>query len=75
VSTQPQPQQPPEKPLAQILSESSDLIESLFLVRNGVPFDVAFSLDSDMRLAWCVVIGELEGRVFNWPAMRWEPPK
>jgi hypothetical protein len=34
----------------------------LYLVKNGVPFDVAFSLPVDERLAYVVVFGTLEGR-------------
>jgi len=46
-------------------------VDPLYLVRNGVPFDVAFSLPADERLAWVVVFGELDGREFDWRAMRW----
>ena len=46
-------------------------MDSLFLVRNHVPFDVAFSLDWDERTAWIVVMGQLDGRVWDWGAMRW----
>ena len=64
-----------EKSVAQTLSESGELIDCLFLVKSGVPFDVAFSLDPEMRLAFCVIFGVLGGRVFNWDRMDWEPPK
>jgi hypothetical protein len=37
-----------------------------------VPFDVAFSLPADERLAWVVVIGTLDGRSFNWQAHCWK---
>jgi hypothetical protein len=47
------------------------LVDSLFLVRNGVPFDVAFSLDAGERTAWVVVFGELDGRVWDWSAIGW----
>ena len=53
------------------LTESADLVDSLFLVRNHVPFDVAFSLDQDERTAWIVALGTLDGRVWDWGAMRW----
>jgi hypothetical protein len=61
--------------MAQILSEEPSLIDGLFLVKNGVPFDVAFSLDDEERLAWVVVMGQLSGREYNWTARRWEPPR
>jgi hypothetical protein len=37
-----------------------------------VPFDVAFSLPPDDRLAWVVVFGTLDGGEFDWAAPRWE---
>jgi len=40
-------------------------------MRNGVPFDVAFSLEQEERRAWIVVIGELDGLVWDWGAMQW----
>ena len=43
----------------------------LYLVRNGVPFDVAFSLPPDERMAFVVAFGTLDGRVFNWQSLRW----
>jgi hypothetical protein len=36
-----------------------------------VPFDVAFSLPADERMAFVVALGTLDGRVFDWQAMRW----
>jgi hypothetical protein len=43
----------------------------LYLVRNGVPFDVAFALPASDRLAWVVALGQLDGCVFDWPSMSW----
>ena len=53
------------------MAESADLVDGLYLVRNSVPFDVAFSLDRDERTAWIVALGTLDGRVWDWGAMRW----
>jgi hypothetical protein len=47
-------------------------VDCLFLVRNGVPFDVAFSLPPEDRLAWVVAIGTLDGNVFDFATMRWK---
>jgi hypothetical protein len=38
-----------------------------------VPFDVAFSLPDDERLAFVVALGTLEGREFDWPSLTWKP--
>jgi hypothetical protein len=37
-----------------------------------VPFDVAFSLPAEDRLAWVVALGTLDGRVFDFTALRWQ---
>jgi hypothetical protein len=39
------------------------------LVRYGVPFDVAFSLDDIDRAAWAIIISEQGGRKFNLNTM------
>jgi hypothetical protein len=68
-------QPPPREPSqAEILSQDPDVFDCLFLVKNGIPFDVAFSLDSDMRLAWVVIFGQLNGLKFDWNTRSWERP-
>jgi hypothetical protein len=47
------------------------LIDCLFLVARGVPFDVAFSLPDAERFAWVVALGTLEGRSFDWTTRSW----
>lgn len=37
-----------------------------------MPFDVAFSLPEDERLAFVVAIGTLDGREFDWPNVMWK---
>ena len=37
-----------------------------------MPFDVAFSLPDDDRLAWIVALGTLDGRRFDWAARAWD---
>jgi hypothetical protein len=46
--------------------------ESLWLVRNGIPFDVAFQLDDLTRTAWCIVFSEMEGNEFDWNTMQFK---
>ena len=43
----------------------------MYLCRNGVPFDVAFSLGAEERLAFVVALGTLEGRMFDWGSLAW----
>jgi hypothetical protein len=47
------------------------LIDCLYLVQNGVPFDVAFSLNTMDRTAYVIAIGTLNGNVFDWSQFRW----
>jgi len=37
-----------------------------------VPFDVAFSLPPEDRLAWVVALGQLDGGEFDFAALRWK---
>jgi hypothetical protein len=37
-----------------------------------VPFDVAFSLDAEERLAWIVVLGRLDGGEFDFATLSWK---
>ena len=48
--------------------------ECLWLVKNGVPFDVAFGMDDIKRTAFCIVMSEMEGSRFNWNTMQFEEP-
>jgi hypothetical protein len=48
------------------------LVQALSLIKRGVDADLAFALDDAERLAWCVAMGELEGRTFDWEEMRWQ---
>jgi hypothetical protein len=54
------------------MSGHPELIDCLYLVRSGVPFDVAFSLSSAERLAFVVILGTLAGRRFDWSRLAWE---
>ena len=46
-------------------------MDYLYLCRNGVPFDVAFSLGPEERMAFVVALGTLEGRVFDFATRQW----
>ncbi|GJD85556.1 hypothetical protein [Methylobacterium haplocladii] len=41
------------------------------LVSAGVPFDVAFSLDSTMRQALVITHGKNRGGEFDWGSWSW----
>jgi hypothetical protein len=42
----------------------------MYLIKNGVPWDVAFGLFEDELLAAAVVMKEFEsGRTFDWSSM------
>lgn len=60
---------------ARLLSQDSDLVDCLFLVKNGVPFDVAFSLEASERLAWIVIFGQFGGLSYNWETGQWDKPR
>jgi hypothetical protein len=49
--------------------------ESLWLVRNNVPFDVAFSLDDATRAAFCIIFSEFEGNEFDYSRMEFKERK
>jgi len=40
-------------------------------VKNGVPWDVAWSLEDGDVLAYCVAFGTFEGNEFDWQSMKW----
>jgi hypothetical protein len=46
-------------------------VDCLYLVKNGVPFDVAFSLAEDERVAWIVIMGRFNGLNYDWAERRW----
>lgn len=43
-------------------------------MKEGVPFDVAFSLPPEYRAAFSIILGELEGGTFDWSLGEWEKP-
>jgi hypothetical protein len=47
------------------------LIDCLYLVGRGVPFDVAMTLGEAERVAFVVACGELDGLDFDWASMTW----
>lgn len=45
----------------------------LYLVKNNIPFDLAFSADDDWAFAAYVILVEMEGYTsFDWENEKWE---
>jgi len=47
------------------------LIDCLYLVGRGVPYDVSFALDDAERIAYVVALGTLDGLSFDWKRLAW----
>lgn len=47
----------------------------LYLVKNGVPWDVATRLSPTRRFGMVVALGELAGGSYDWGARRWREKK
>lgn len=54
---------------------SEEFKSRLYLVKNGIPFDVAFSLDHINLSAFCIAFGELDGNKFDFRTMRFIQPQ
>ena len=57
--------------VARQIAGDSDISDRLYLVRNGIPFDVAMSLDPEVRVAWVVILGQQDGHEFDWDTLTW----
>ncbi len=44
----------------------------MYLVKYGVPFDVALAASDEWALAAFVVLGEFEGNEWDWDRMTWK---
>ncbi len=44
----------------------------MWLVKNGVPFDLAFSIDDELRTAMAIQLSIFEGNKFNIDTMMFE---
>lgn len=47
----------------------------MWLIRHGIPFDVAFGLDDNTRTAFSIIVSEQGGAEFDWNAMRYKEQK
>jgi hypothetical protein len=44
------------------------------MVKNGVPWDVANTMDAEERAALVVIFGRMEGGDFDWSSRSWRKP-
>jgi len=44
-------------------------------VQQKIPWDVAFSLSNDERVAFLIIMGENDGGTFDWTSCKWEEKK
>lgn len=68
------PQKKPDRTVddqIKAFAKTPGLRERLYLVKNGVPFDVAFSLDDIEATAFLIILHEMDGGTFDWSEMRW----
>lgn len=40
-------------------------------MKNGVPYDAAFTLPAEDVAAYGIIFGEFEGSAFDWANFRW----
>lgn len=63
--------------IAKLIAEDDDLKQRLWLIKNGIPFNVAFSLSHEQVFAFAIIFSEFElpkERCFNWETMRFNEP-
>lgn len=46
--------------------------DALWLVKNGISFDLAFGMPDTERKAFAIIFSEHEGASFDWSAMKWK---
>ncbi len=57
------------------LVENGELRSCLYLVKNGVPFDVAFTLEPHEVMAWSIIFGQMDGNEWDWVNSCWKTDK
>jgi hypothetical protein len=62
----------PSQDEAQSIAEDPLLVQQLWLIKNGIPFDIAMSIDVAEGKAWAVIFGQFEGGEYDWAANRWK---
>ncbi|PHK92921.1 hypothetical protein CR162_21360 [Pseudoroseomonas rhizosphaerae] len=62
----------PEDAQIKAITDDMNLRMCLHLVKNGVPWDVAFSLDEIEVRAFVMIFGFLDGHDWDWEASCWK---
>lgn len=47
-------------------------MQCLYLVKNGIPYDIAMNLDAVERDAFMIIFGTLDGSEFDWRSAKWK---
>lgn len=48
-------------------------MDALFLIKNGIPFDIAFKLDDITRQGWVIIFQQFHlGKKFNFTTQQFE---
>ena len=55
-----------------LISEDGVLENRLYLVRNNIPFDVAFSLDNVTARGWALQFARMDGHDWDWDSGTWK---
>lgn len=55
--------------------EAPGLADALYLVSQGVPYDVAMHLPPRRRMAYVAIMGTYQGGNWNWRDLRFEKPQ
>jgi hypothetical protein len=56
---------------AEEIANDPIVIQTLWLVKNGIPYDIAASLDFVEAKAWAIIFGTFEGGSYDWRSDRW----
>ena len=51
--------------------ENAEISNRLYLIKNGIPFDVAMSLQEHEVLAYAIIFGKIDGGKWDWSSMSW----
>lgn len=59
---------------ARKIAEDPYINHVLWLIHNGIPYDVAFSLPLNQLKAWAIIFSTFNGREYDWDKEEWVSP-